>query len=168
MLFFAHLGLTLAGARLVLAADLAFVTLGSLLPDIIDKPLGIIVYGTPAMGRTFAHTLLFLTLLIALALYFQDIKLASLSGGVFAHLALDSMWRSPVTLMWPLLGGFPIAQELSTIDYLQTILLAIPDPWVSVPEAIGLIYLLYFGYHFRKIIAAQGRSMIRIGNPVER
>ena len=70
MLLFAHLGLTLARARLIRGADLAFVLLGSMLPDIIDKPLGTILFGTPAMGRIFAHTLLFLLLLAAVAIYF--------------------------------------------------------------------------------------------------
>ena len=82
---FAHLGLTLAGSRLMRGPDLGFVLLGSMLPDIIDKPLGEVLFGTPAMGRTIAHTLLFLLLLGAVAFYLQDLRLASLAGGVMAH-----------------------------------------------------------------------------------
>ena len=76
-------------------AHLGFVLLGSMLPDIIDKPLGELRFGTPAMGRTIAHTLLFLLLLGMAAYYLSDLRLASLAGGVMAHLLLDFMWDSP-------------------------------------------------------------------------
>ncbi|WP_418888745.1 metal-dependent hydrolase [Methanothrix soehngenii] len=69
-----------------------FLALGSILPDIIDKPLGLLLFGTPNMGRTFAHTLLFLLILGAISLRLRDIRLASLTWGVFIHLILDSMW----------------------------------------------------------------------------
>jgi len=152
MLLFAHLGLTLAGARLIRGADLAFVLLGSMLPDIIDKPLGAILFGTPAMGRIFAHTLLFLLLLAAVAIYCRDLRLASLTGGVLAHLLLDFMWNSPSTLLWPLLGSFPRAADLSTLDYLQTLLRGLSDPMVAVPEVLGLAYLLYFAWQRRDMV----------------
>ncbi|MEI2760960.1 metal-dependent hydrolase [Methanothrix soehngenii] len=94
MLLFAHVGLALATARLYSRLDLLFLALGSILPDIIDKPLGLLVFGTPNMGRTFAHTLLFLLILGAISLRLRDIRLASLTWGVFIHLILDSMWGS--------------------------------------------------------------------------
>jgi len=37
MLLFAHLGLTLAAGWIIMLADLAFLALGSILPDVIDK-----------------------------------------------------------------------------------------------------------------------------------
>jgi membrane-bound metal-dependent hydrolase YbcI (DUF457 family) len=134
MLLFAHLGLTLAGARLMRGADLAFVLLGSMLPDIIDKPLGEVLFGTPAMGRTITHTLLFLLLLGIAAYYLSDLRLAWVAGGVLAHLLLDFMWNSPSTLLWPLLGSFPQAADL--------------------PEVLGLAYLLYFAWQHRQGSAA--------------
>ena len=134
MLLFAHLGLTLASARFMSKADLAFLVLGSMLPDIIDKPLGLIAFGSPNMGRTFAHTLLFLLLLVALSFYSRDIRLNSMSWGVLAHLTLDSMWNSPVTLLWPLLGNFPEALHLDTLSYLGAIFSNLSDPGILVPE----------------------------------
>ena len=71
MLVFAHLGLTLAAANLSrrfdFRPDLAFVGIGSLLPDMIDKPLGYMIYGSMATGRIYAHTLLFLLILATIA-----------------------------------------------------------------------------------------------------
>jgi len=104
MLLFAHLGLTLAAGRIMRWVDLAFLALGSMLPDIIDKPLGLLAFGTAEQGRTFGHTLLFLIVLATLAVYLKNLRLASVSFGVLAHLVLDSMWKSPAILFWPLLG----------------------------------------------------------------
>jgi membrane-bound metal-dependent hydrolase YbcI (DUF457 family) len=143
MLLFAHVGLALAAASPVKRLDLWFVALGSMLPDLIDKPLGLLVFGTPAMGRTFAHTLLFLLILVSLAVYFRDIRMASLCFGVFTHLALDFMWRSPVTLFWPFLGGFPPAEYMDPVSYLEMLLYGLENPVVLVPELLGLGYLLY-------------------------
>ena len=153
MLLFAHLGLTLATARFIGKADLAFLALGSMLPDIIDKPLGLIAFGSPSMGRTFAHTLLFLTLLAALSFYSRDIRLKSMSWGVLVHLALDSMWNSPVTILWPLLGNFPEAVHLSTLSYLEAIFSGLRNPGILIPELLGLSYLIYFVYTRRSQIS---------------
>jgi inner membrane protein len=143
MLLFAHLGLALLAARPFRRADLAFVAIGSMLPDIIDKPLGAMLYGSFSMGRIFAHTLLFLLLLAALALYLRDIRIASLCYGVLIHLILDCMWNSPVTFLWPLLGPFPLAAHVDTIDYMEMLLSGLRDPGILIPELMGLAYIIY-------------------------
>ena len=152
MLLFAHLGLTLAAARPFKAASLGYVLLGSILPDIIDKPLGELLFGTPAMGRNICHTLLFLILLSAAAYYWQDSRLSSLAGGVAAHLMLDTIWSSPGIFLWPLLGAFPRAPDLSTLDYLQALLRGLNDPMIALPEMLGLAYLIYFAWQQRSAI----------------
>jgi membrane-bound metal-dependent hydrolase YbcI (DUF457 family) len=135
--------------------DLAYLALGSILPDIIDKPLGLIVFGTPAMGRIFAHTLLFLLALTALAIALRDVRIASISGGVLAHLVLDSMWKSPVTLLWPFLGNFPMTVELSTFSYIQQLLFELTNPSVLIPEVLGLSYLIYFAFERRSSLVGR-------------
>jgi len=169
MLLFAHLGLTLAAGRFFAKADLAFLALGSLLPDLIDKPLGWLVYGTPSMGRIYAHTLLFLMLLMVLAVVSWDIRLASLSGGVLAHLILDSMWNSPTTLFWPLRGPFPVvAEQLNANDYIRQLLMGLHDPWISVPELLGLTYLLYFAFQHRSRVVAGVKKLTGLEVPFGR
>ena len=157
MLLFAHVGLALATARLSSRLDLMFLALGSMLPDILDKPLGLLVFGSASMGRTFGHTLLFLIILAAISFHLQDIKMASLSWGVLVHLILDSMWSSPVILLWPLLGGFPSAPYLDTLSYLQMLLTGLEDPGILIPELLGLGYLLILVYQKRSLILARHR-----------
>lgn len=144
MLIFAHLGLTLALGRLFRHANpvMALLALGSMLPDIIDKPLGYITFGSAANGRIYAHTSLFLLMLMALAVY--NSKMVWLAGGVLAHLCLDQMWSSPIVLLWPLLGAFPIHDPLSLGGYIWLLLTGLKSPSILIPEILGLAYLTYF------------------------
>jgi hypothetical protein len=157
MLLFAHIGLALATARYMSRANLLFVALGSMLPDIIDKPLGLIVFGTPAMGRTFAHTLLFLIIPGIAAIYRKNILIASLAGGVMVHLALDYMWASPQILLWPLLGGFPMSPYIDPISYLEELLAALRYPDVFVSECLGLAYISFLTLKSRNELAEMGK-----------
>lgn len=166
MLLFAHLGLALAAARPFARASLVFVAIGAMLPDIIDKPLGEAIYGTPNMGRIFAHTLLFLLLLGAAAYYTKDVRLASLFGGVLIHLILDFMWASPKILLWPLMGDFPPVEKLDAAIYLQTLLRGLKNPMVFLPEILGLSYIIYLLFENRDEIVMEGKrvaSRIREG-----
>ena len=94
--------------------DYRLVIAGSLVPDFIDKPLGLFV--APDLvnggGRTVAHGVVFAALLIGLsALAFRHGRLPgllSLAGASTWHLPLDQMWRQPAIMLWPFLGwSFP-------------------------------------------------------------
>jgi len=150
MLVFAHLGLTLAAANLSrrfgLRPDLSFVAIGSLLPDIIDKPLGYFIYGAMGTGRIYAHTLLFLLVLAALATILRSRALGSLSFGVLVHLVLDSIWATPTILLWPLLGGFPINPDLTVLGYLEMLMQGLEYPDVLMPEILGFLYLVHLSF----------------------
>jgi hypothetical protein len=154
MLLFAHVGLALASARFLSQVSLAFLALGSMLPDIIDKPLGLIVFGSPSMGRIFAHTLLFLMLLSALCVYSRDIRFISITWGVLIHFSLDFMWNSPKTFLWPLLGPFPSVPLLDTMSFLQMLLSGLKNPGILIPEIAGLAYLIFFAYARRRQASA--------------
>jgi len=154
--------LTLATARPFKAAVLSYVLMGSMLSDIVDKPMGLLIFGTPAMGRTVCHTLLFLIALSAVVYYRQDSRLASLAGGVAAHLMLDSIWSSPGIFLWPLLGPFPRAPDLTTLDYLQQLLRGLSDPMVGLPEMLGVAYLICFSWQQRAEISCWTLRHVRL------
>ena len=121
--------------------DDMFLILGSLLPDIIDKPLGLVFCKNRfSNGRIFSHTLLFPAILSAAGflLYRRCGKTSgiSLSVGAFAHLILDRMWREPKTLFWPLFG--PRFKQVDTSNWLARMLRGLfNDPEVYIPEIIG-------------------------------
>ncbi len=121
MFIFGHLGITLGIFFLAGLAvpsirrhlDYRFIALGALLPDLIDKPIGRILFAeSVASGYLVAHSLVFVIVisLIGYALYRQrgDSRVIQVAGASFLHLVEDQMWKSPVTLLWPALGwGFP-------------------------------------------------------------
>ena len=101
------------------------VLVGTLLPDLIDKPIYYSVYylsslnipigpfGFITQTRTFGHTAIFLFALALLAFYRQSKLLAALALGTATHLVLDSWsdsflhhhWMGGQTvLLWPFLG----------------------------------------------------------------
>lgn len=126
--------------------DNKFLLLGALLPDIIDKPIGLGFFrNTFSSGRIFSHTLLFPAALAALGtlVYRRYGKTCgiSLSLGAFAHLMLDKVWREPKTLFWPL-GGLRFRREDTSNWLLSTLRGLFTDPAVYKPEIIGGMMLL--------------------------
>jgi len=133
--------------------DYRLLFLGSMLPDIIDKPLGLYFLADQlSNGRIYAHTLLFalLLLLSGFALYLAGRNTGGLvlAGGVLAHLVLDGMWDTPHTFLWPLYG-FTFDKHPAG-DWLPGIFEALTsEPSVYIPEIIGALLLLAF---FRQLL----------------
>lgn len=128
--------------------DIRILLVGSLLPDIIDKPVGLFFFRDAfSNGRIFSHTLLFLIIITiaGLLLYRHSGKnwLLVLSFGVFMHFILDAMWTQPRTLLWPLFG---IAFDRKPIDrwLLDIIAGLIGSPGIYFPEIIGAVILFWF------------------------
>lgn len=129
--------------------DIRFLLIGSLLPDIIDKPIGVYFFReTFSNGRIFSHTLLFLVLVMVAGLlvvkkYSGKTWGLALSIGTLFHLILDQMWLMPRTLLWPLFGiGF---EGIETANWLRSLLHALlEEPELYVPEIIGLAVLAWF------------------------
>ncbi|MFC1940830.1 metal-dependent hydrolase [Chloroflexota bacterium] len=132
--------------------DYRMVLLGSLLPDIIDKPAWLFTSSDASLsGRDYTHTLLFnLALFIGGMVLIRCKKswLLILSLSSFAHLILDQMWNNPATLLWPLLVPLP---KRETAGWLSNIMEALfSEPEVYVPEIIGLMLILLFAYRVVK------------------
>jgi membrane-bound metal-dependent hydrolase YbcI (DUF457 family) len=164
MLLFAHPGITLGAATLIADAvnrkpswfaslsryvDIRWLLVGSLLPDIIDKPVGQYFFrDTFNNGRIFSHTLLFLIVISAVGFYLlkkhHQVWMLALAAGTFTHFVLDEMWKTPATLFWPLLGfSFP-TEKLE--GWARSIFEALfSDPRVYIPEVVGLAVLLVLG-----------------------
>jgi inner membrane protein len=165
MLLFAHTGITLGAAAVISSAanyrgkaawtaslskylDIRLLVIGSMLPDIIDKPVGQYFFReTFENGRIFSHTLLFLLLLAAGGWLLHRQKkagwLLALAAGTLAHLVLDQMWNIPQTLLWPLMGWQFPAEDLT--GWGENILRSLfSNPMTIVTESIGLIILVWF------------------------
>ncbi|MDO8568704.1 MAG: metal-dependent hydrolase [Dehalococcoidales bacterium] len=129
--------------------DIRILMIGSMLPDIIDKPIGQVIFkDTLSDGRIFSHTLVFLLLVSLIGLFVYRRNKNSwglvLAFGTLTHLIFDEMWRIPGTLFWPAFGfGFPKAD---LTRWLSNIFLALfNNPRTYVPEILGGVVLLGFG-----------------------
>jgi len=130
--------------------DIRVLFIGSLLPDIIDKPLGYLVFReTLSNLRTYSHTLLFFIFITLVGYilyrYRRQTWLLVLSSGTLAHLICDRMWLTPKTLFWPFLGTGFVEKDLGNwLTILLDILLH--DPPTYIPEIAGGIIILLFLY----------------------
>lgn len=162
MLPFAHIGITLVlfwvlgvGLRGVRAhVRYGYVVVGAMLPDIIDKPLGMVLFADIfGSGRIFAHALVFVVLLGAIGHHQYKLKgdsrLLVLAGGSLVHQLLDSMWESPATFLWPLMGfSFERLEEYGSFgQYLTNIYGNLGEPAflaLVVTEITGFTIIVLF------------------------
>jgi inner membrane protein len=172
MLLFAHTGLTLGAAVIVAGSaknyrlksgnrgswltalsgylDIRLLLIGSLLPDIIDKPLGLFfLRDSLGNGRIYTHTLLFFVLITAAGMLLYKLRhttwMLVLSAGTLTHLLMDQMWLTPKTFFWPFLGlefdRIEVTHWISNIfEGLRTY------PQIYIPELIGFVVIIWFGF----------------------
>ncbi|MHB8163108.1 MAG: metal-dependent hydrolase [Methanoregula sp.] len=86
-------------------------TVGAILPDLIDKPIGYLLFPTTiGYGRIYSHTLLAAILVMACGLVIWQLKkdpgVMGVGVGIFSHQILDQMWLQPQNWYYPLLGPF--------------------------------------------------------------
>ncbi|AGL01038.1 metal-dependent hydrolase [Desulfoscipio gibsoniae] len=160
MLLLAHVGITLGMAKGIQKVmedqgikgitewiDLRLVIIGSILPDIIDKPLGGIIFKeTIGNGRIYSHTLLFLLFLLVVAAYvwskYSKPGMLVVAGGCIVHHILDGIWLYPGTFLWPAYGwAFP---KGNPENWLQLWLNLLTEPRYFLQEVIGGIIIICF------------------------
>ncbi len=130
--------------------DIRLLLIGSLLPDIIDKPLGHLIFSHAlSNGRIYAHTLLFSLVIsgIGAYLYSRSRKtwLVTLSFGSLVHLILDQMWLNPHTLFWPVFGFAFEKTDIS--DWIPAMLHAlVVNPVEYISEGLGFVIVAWLAY----------------------
>jgi len=140
--------------------DLRVLLFGAMVSDLIDKPIGSILFTDYFMtGRIYAHTLVFgVVVLIAVMAFTRRgtstrKRWMALPIGVFFHLLLDMPLEAEL-LWWPFLGtDFPAFAEGAFVDLLGYLL---TSPWVVAQEVLGFGYLVFL---YRKM---------RLGEPERR
>jgi hypothetical protein len=137
--------------------DFTLAVFGSILPDIIDKPLGFIIFHGFGNGRLIAHTLLFNLSLLTLFAVFRS-RFDRLLGGnaillplaSILHIIEDKVWREPALLLYPFMGSIPLKPTISLYERLQRILNSYHNPYIVFSEATGAILLCFLIYVYYK------------------
>ena len=146
-----HLGTTTLIARYVFrdpGMDLRWLAVGALLPDIVDKPIGSILWNDVFhTHRVFGHALIVpvIALMVVMAVTRRG-SMARRAGivvvlGWFIHLVLDGVWASPEGFLWPFFGfDFP---PIAGSDFGTLVADMLSNPLVWVGEVVGAAYLVY-------------------------
>ncbi len=155
--------------------DLRLLLVGSLLPDLIDKPLGrVLMVGDYEAGKLWGHTLLFSVALMGVILVATGRRSRyrrmwfPLAVGTLFHLVLDAMWTRGETFLWPFLGTeFTPGEPGNLLDSFRS---GYTDPVVLAGEVAGLVYLVWLWRRarlgepeYRSLFRRTGRLTVPIG-----
>jgi membrane-bound metal-dependent hydrolase YbcI (DUF457 family) len=124
--------------------------IGAVLPDLIDKPLGYLIFPSMDLGGRFLfHNFLVFLLILAIGIlvwkwYTSPIFIA-LAVGILSHQILDSMWKLPLYWLYPLYGPYPVHAAIAS-DYIYDLIgsdLFNPSEWVFIVIGIGALFLYW-------------------------
>lgn len=127
-------------------ADYRLVALAALLPDLIDKPLSLLIFTDSKTSQGLTHTL-WVHLFVSLAILIWWRKGLVYALAFNGHLVADRIWLYPRTLFFPFLGwqfepwrfmGSPAAM----LDAYAEI---VTYPLIIILESIGLVVLAWLG-----------------------
>ena len=120
---------------------------GAILPDLIDKPLGLLFPAFVGGGRTVFHSLIAAGIvLVFLLIFFRSrflIPGGGMVGGVLLHQILDEMWNLPVNWFYPFLGPFQGHIDISYVDTYFWFEITNPSEWIFM---IGSVVILLMSY----------------------
>lgn len=133
--------------------------IGSVLPDLVDKPLGLVIFSQSiGDGRIFAHTLLAAVILEVIAflvvIVWRTPVIAGIAAGVISHEVLDLMWREPKSWFYPAYGAFSGYGDSS--DIYPLLVSEIKNPLEIFLFALLCAIIVAFVYH-RRIAAVIAR-----------
>lgn len=190
MFVFGHVGLSIGAfsayswadgkwlERSLHQIDYRAVIVGAMLPDIVDKPLGLWI--APELVdhslRSIAHGLVFGLLLLGVGGLFLMARrgpwpmlLGIASSG---HLILDRMWSNPTIILWPFLGWEFAAEYPGIGEWASGHLTNLLTFFTDFPELLGFLAIVGFTAqilrpgNFRRFLATGAAvSPRRIGLP---
>ena len=122
---------------------------GSILPDLIDKSLGLLFPLVLSSGRTVFHSLglVFVILLFSLMFLRSNLRLLGIgfACAILLHQIFDEMWTLPANWFYPLLGPF---QGSMIPDYILTYFwleITNPSEWLFMVGSVVILVKSYRG-----------------------
>jgi len=144
--------------------DYRIVAVASLLPDLVDKPIGRLLFKSRFdSGRIFGHTLILNVALLCVLFFMRGRRkrqfvLVPISS--LLHLAEDGMWSNPKVFWWPFFGAtFPKEPVAG-----GTFAFLVPNAGILIQEGIGLAAILFL-LSAHGLLNREGiRSFLRTGH----
>jgi hypothetical protein len=126
--------------------DVRFLLLGTILPDLIDLPIGTLILADRySTGELWSHSLLvpsvYMTGVVLLTRRGRRRRaLMAVGVGWLFHLLIDAMWLDEQVFLWPWFGPIPPGESPFWPLAWER---ALNDPWRWISEAMGLAYLTW-------------------------
>lgn len=143
-----HIAYTAGGLALLQArgrapdVDYRLAALVALAPDIVDKPLSLVLFPDSQTTQGLCHSLLVHLAITALVLLLAR-HFWPYAAVLNLHLVCDQIWRYPRTMLWPLSGpGFEPWKPIAGMNgFLAAYVEIASRPEVLTLELIGLALL---------------------------
>jgi membrane-bound metal-dependent hydrolase YbcI (DUF457 family) len=162
MLFLAHLVIGLIIGFMLYEifharTIIVFCAIGSVLPDLVDKGLGHIIFSSSLdNGRIFFHSLFMILLFLVAGLivwkYYRSFAFLVVGFGILLHQLADSMWTSPASWYYPLSGPYPV--DIAPDYFQQAILseLTSVTEWILFAAIVVAAFVLYRSQYLKNTI----------------
>ncbi len=149
--------------------DYRLLAAAALLPDLLDKPLAILVFTDSHSSQNVGHSLLLhgLALVVTLLAWRRAVPYVLAFNG---HLLADRMWHHTETFWWPFYGFDvfwqykPMNTPGQMLDVYLDILTRYPQVWLVELIALGL--LAWLGYRYNLYHWPALRTFILTGRTV--
>jgi hypothetical protein len=146
--------------------DYRLLGLCALAPDLIDKPLAILVFTEAHTSQLIAHSLLMSAAILVVALLWQRRAIPYLLA-FSAHLVADRMWNHTESFWWPFYGwnAFWQFKLMNTPETMVAVYWDIVTryPQVWVVELFAVLYLLWFAFSNRLYVWPTLRTFLFTG-----
>lgn len=147
--------------------DIRFLVAGALLPDLVDLPVGTLLFADRySTGELWFHGLAVPSLLVV------GVLLATRRGrrrrawmavpiGMMLHILVDGVWTTGAVFAWPFFGlDLPPGPRPYWPGAWDR---ALADPWRWLEEAAGLAYLLTLARRVRATGGGAAGAVLRTG-----
>jgi hypothetical protein len=132
-----------------LPLDFRIIIFAAILPDIVDKVVGMMILKEEiSNGRLFTHSIIITGIIGICVLNLAQIKIPRIKTliyilPVYIHLILDRLWENPSTFLWPLLG---FGYERLDIEFGDYFTILVSNPYVFIGEIIGaaILVIIFF------------------------
>lgn len=152
---------------------LVYCAVGSLLPDLIDKPVGHIILVNLGNGRIFFHSLTVCIIVAVLGIIVWGIwrhpGFLFIALGMFSHQLADAMWMAPQSWYWPFLGGFPPKYLPNYFDNIFVLEFSSPSELLVLSLSVLLLICFIWAWQtgnrrfFRGAAAVAGIFLFSVG-----
>jgi len=134
------------GAVSSMNIDFRIVIIAAMLPDIIDKIVGLVILKDElSNGRIFTHSILVVGTISLYIVGIGRVRTGHIvrhiihAAPAWLHLLLDRMWEQPETLLWPLFGTRFPRIDIEIADYFSILL---SDMYTLSGEIVGGILII--------------------------